>query len=86
MYGGYMGKVLFINLTSGSINEEVLREERYRHFIGATGLGVRVLYERMEAKVDPLSVGSMLGFITGPLTGITIDQESLRANYYAAMD
>lgn len=30
---GYMGRVLFINLTSGSIGEEILPDEVYRYFI-----------------------------------------------------
>lgn len=75
---GYIGRVLFINLTSGSIGEEMLPNEVYRHFIGGVGLGVRVLYERMAAKVVPLGISSMLGFITGPLTGTPVPGASSR--------
>ncbi len=66
---GYNGKVLFVDLTSGSIKEESLPEKVYRDFIGGQGLGARVLYERMKAKVDPLGEDNILGFLTGPLTG-----------------
>lgn len=72
MLGGYMGKVLFVDLTDGSIKEELLPESIYRDFVGGIGLGVRVLYERMKPKVDPLGPDNMLGFLTGPLTGTPV--------------
>lgn len=72
MLRGYMGKVLFINLTSASVREESLDEQIYRDFIGGQGLGVRILYERMKPKADPLGPGNILGFVVGPLTGTGI--------------
>lgn len=68
---GYAGRILFIDLTTGTIKEESPQEEVYRHFLGGTGLGVRVLYERMKPQADPLGPGNLLGFVTGPLTGTT---------------
>ena len=65
MAGGYTGKVLFINLTTGLIEETLLPETIYRDFIGGIGLGVRILYERMKPKVDPLGPENMIGFISG---------------------
>ena len=72
MAKGYNGKVLFVDLTSGSIKEESLPEKTYRDFIGGQGLGARILYERMKPKVDPLGPDNMLGFLVGPLTGTGI--------------
>ena len=69
MLGGYTGKILFVDLTTGVIKEETPPEKIYRDFIGGTGLGVRVLYEHMKPKADPLGPGNILGFVTGPLTG-----------------
>lgn len=63
------GKVLFVDLTEGSIKEEKLGEKRYRDFIGGAGLGLRISYERMKAKIDPLGPDNLLGFVTGLLTG-----------------
>ena len=68
MLGGYAGKILNVDLTTGTIKEEALPEKIYRDFIGGTGLGVRILYERMRHKVDPLGPENILGFVTGPLT------------------
>ena len=72
MYNGYNGKILFVNLTQGTTNEEGLPEKVYRDFIGGVGLGARVLYEHMNPKVDPLGPDNMLGFLVGPLTGTGI--------------
>jgi aldehyde:ferredoxin oxidoreductase len=68
MLGGYAGKILFVDLTTGKVKEESPPESLYRNFIGGTGLGIRILYERMKPKADPLGPGNILGFVTGPLT------------------
>ena len=65
----YAGKVLFVNLTEGRIIEEVLPEKIYREFIGGNGLGIRILYERMKARVDALGPENILGFVVGSLSG-----------------
>jgi aldehyde:ferredoxin oxidoreductase len=72
MLGGYAGKILFVDLSRQSIKEETLPENVYRAFIGGYGLGVRVLYEHMKPRVDPLSGENMLGFVAGALTGTTV--------------
>jgi len=69
MVNGYNGEVLFIDLTSGAIKKESLPEKTYRDFIGGQGLGIKILYERMKPKVDPLGPDNMIGFLAGPLTG-----------------
>jgi aldehyde:ferredoxin oxidoreductase len=69
MPGGYTGKILFVDLTTGKIKEESPPESLYRDFIGGTGLGARILYEHMKPKVNPLGPDNILGFVTGPLTG-----------------
>ena len=69
MPDGYMGKLLFVDLTAGTIREEPLEEELRRDFLGGYGLGARILYERMPPAADPLGPDNMLGFVTGPLTG-----------------
>ena len=66
MYG-YMGKLLFINLTTGKIEVEQLKKEDALNFLGGPGLGARILYERMPAHTDVFGEESMLGFVSGPL-------------------
>jgi aldehyde:ferredoxin oxidoreductase len=67
----YAGKVLFVDLSGGTIKEETPPESVYRGFIGGNGLGVRILYERMKARTDPLGPESIIGFVVGSLTGTT---------------
>jgi len=69
MTGGYVGKLLFVDLTEGSIREEALSEDLARKFIGGYGLGARVLYDMMPGGADPLGPDNVIGFVTGPVTG-----------------
>ena len=69
MANGYMGKLLFVDLTNGTLKEETLDEKLCADFLGGYGIGARILYERMKPGVDPLGPDNLLGFMTGPLTG-----------------
>jgi aldehyde:ferredoxin oxidoreductase len=69
MARGYMGKILFVNLSTGEIREETPDESLYRDFIGGYGIGSRILYDRQKGGVDALGPDNHLGLITGPLTG-----------------
>ena len=69
MIGGYAGRIGFVDLSTGEIKEEALDERAARQFIGGYGIGVRLLFERQRAEIDPLGPGNILGFTTGPLTG-----------------
>ena len=68
MAGGYMGKLLFVDLSKGELKDEALDEKLCRDFIGGYGIGARIIYSRQKAGVDPLGPGNILGFMTGPLT------------------
>ena len=69
MAGGYMGKLLFVDLSKGELKDEALDEKLCRDFIGGYGIGARIIYNRQKAGVDPLGPENTLGFMTGPLTG-----------------
>ncbi len=69
MSGAYMGKILWVNLSTGEIKEEKLDEQLYRDFLGGYGLGAKILYDRQKGGVDPLGPDNILGLLTGPLTG-----------------
>ena len=66
---GWIGTVLRVNLTSGSITKEPLNAQWARDYVGGRGLGVKYLYEEMDPSVDPLSPENKMIFATGPLTG-----------------
>jgi aldehyde:ferredoxin oxidoreductase len=69
MARGYMGKILSVDLSRGTIVEEPLDEQLCRDYIGGYGIGAKLLYERMPAGADPLGPDNILGLLTGPLTG-----------------
>jgi aldehyde:ferredoxin oxidoreductase len=69
MLGGYMGKFLWVNLSTGKITDESYEENLMRNYIGGYGIGSRLLYNHMKAGIDPLGPENILGFLTGPLTG-----------------
>ena len=64
-----MGKILFVDLSTGELKEETPNEQFYRDFIGGYGIGARIIFSRQKAGVDPLGPENILGFMTGPLTG-----------------
>jgi len=65
---GYTGKMLFVNLTTGTLEDKYIPEEWYRDFIGGPALGARILYEYMPGGCDVYSEESMVGFIPGPFS------------------
>ncbi len=69
MTGGYMGKVLIVDLSSGKLTDDALDDELRRDFIGGYGIGARLLFSRQAGGIDPLGPENTLGFLTGPLTG-----------------
>jgi len=48
MKGGYTGKMLFVDLTGGTVEVKPLSEETARQFFGGYAIGARVLYNRMK--------------------------------------
>ena len=69
MKNGYTGNFLNINLTTNLINREEINDQVLRQFVGGRGLGVKLLYDRMIAGIDPLSPDNMIVLTTGVLTG-----------------
>ena len=69
MPNGYMGKILWVNLSDGSFKEVELPDEIYRQYIGGYGLATKLIYENMPAKSDALGPDAIVGFFPGLLTG-----------------
>ena len=67
--GGWTGKLLRVDLTSGKTGVEDIPSAWLRDYIGGRGLAARYLYEELDPTVDPLSPENKLIFATGPLTG-----------------
>lgn len=69
MSGGYTGKILFVNLSTGKVQVESLNNSLRHNFIGGYGVGAKIIFDCQRAGVTPLSPENYLGFVTGPLTG-----------------
>ena len=68
MSKGIFNKVLWIDLSNESFEEQELSDEILRQYIGGYGLAAKLIYENMPAKADPLGPESIMGFFPGLLT------------------
>lgn len=69
---GYAGKILRVDLSSGSFKIEHMSNQMVKSYMGGNGFGVRILYDEVPPKIDPLSSENKLIFATGPLCGTPI--------------
>lgn len=69
MSNGYMGKVLWVDLTTRTWKEEAIDEGLVKQYLTGYGLAAKLLFDRMPAGVDPLGPDNILGFAAGLLTG-----------------
>jgi len=66
---GWQGTLIRVNLTTGDIKKEPLNLDDAKLYIGARGLGTKIMMDEVDPKVDPFSADNKLIFMTGPLTG-----------------
>lgn len=65
----WAGKILRVDLTSGTVKSEPLNMDWARAYLGSRGLASKYLVEEIDPKVDPLSPANKIIWATGPLTG-----------------
>ena len=65
---GWTGRILDIDLSTGSIRTQALDEEMARLYLGGRGLGARLMWDLVGPEVDPLAPENVLIFAAGPLT------------------
>ena len=68
MYG-WIGTILRVNLTNRTVSKEPLDPTLAKQYIGARGLGTKIMYDEVDPRVDPLSPENKLIFAPGPLSG-----------------
>lgn len=66
---GWHGRLAVVDLTAGTVTYEDLAPDLLRTYIGGRGLGVKLLSDRLDPQVEPLSPDNLLVFAVGPLTG-----------------
>jgi len=69
MPNGYMGKILMVNLTDQTFEEQSIPDSVYEKFLSGSGLGGFILYNNIPDNADPLGPDNILGFVSGLLTG-----------------
>lgn len=65
----YTGKILRVDLTTGTITTEDLGPEYTELFIGGRGISSRLLYDEVPPEVEPLDPANRLIFSVGALMG-----------------
>ena len=68
--GGYMGKILRVDLTSGSLSDENLPEtDLLEKLIGGQALASYILLKELPLNAKPFGPENRVVIMTGPLTG-----------------
>lgn len=75
-YGGYMGKVMKINLTTGVISEYPWSDEERELYIGGKTMAAKIIGDNLAGITSPLSEENLLVITTGPFTGTGIPSSS----------
>ena len=65
----YIGKILFVNLSTGETEVRPLSDETVRAFPGGAALGAKILYDEMPANTPVFAEESIVGFVCGALNG-----------------
>ena len=73
---GNTGKIINVDLTTGSVQIETLPEAYYQQYIGGSGLAAKIFWERGRFDIAPLAPESLLIFMNGPFAGLKISGAS----------
>lgn len=68
-YGGYMGKVLKIDLTTKEVSEYPFSDRERELFIGGKTMAAKILGDHLKGTEKAFSTENLLVVTTGPLTG-----------------
>jgi aldehyde:ferredoxin oxidoreductase len=73
---GYAGKILHVDLTTGSLSIEEPPEDLYRTYMGGSALGLYYLLKNTPAGADPYGPENTLAFMLAGITGAPIAGQS----------
>ena len=74
--GTYAGKILDVDLSSGTNKTTKLKDDVLRKFVGGAGLAARLFLDRVPPDVGPLSDKNTLFLMSGPLSGTNFPTSS----------
>ncbi|MFC1925515.1 aldehyde ferredoxin oxidoreductase family protein [Chloroflexota bacterium] len=67
--GGYVGKLLRVDLTNERLTDEYIDEATWRKYIGGTTMGTKILFDEVPPDTDWSDPENRLIWMTGPFTG-----------------
>ena len=70
--GGYAGRILRVDLSSGRTWEQAWTPEDMRLYVGGAGLGAKILWDEVPADVAWDHPENRLILATGPLAGLPV--------------
>ncbi len=66
---GTSNRIIEIDLSTGQVSESQVSVDDRRDYLGGKGLGLKLLYDRMDRGIDPLGEENCLAFMMGVLMG-----------------
>lgn len=75
-YGGYMGKVAIVNLSTGKSELYPWSDEERRLFIGGKTMAAKIISDHLDKIDGPYCEENMLVITTGPFTGTGVPSSS----------
>jgi aldehyde:ferredoxin oxidoreductase len=66
---GTSNRIVEIDLSTGQVSDFQVGDEDRRLYLGGKGLGLKLLYDRMDRGIDPLGEKNYLAFMMGVLMG-----------------
>ena len=72
----YNGKILHVDLTSGTLSVEEPPEAFYRRYMGGQGIGLYYILKEMPAGADPLGPENVLAITLSVVTGAPVSGQS----------
>jgi aldehyde:ferredoxin oxidoreductase len=70
--GGYMGKLLRVNLSTGETQDEPLDLEKAKLYLGGSAMGGKILLDEVPADVGAYDEDNRLMFLPGPFSGTAV--------------
>jgi aldehyde:ferredoxin oxidoreductase len=70
--GGYLGRILRVNLCTREHRVEPLKEHEVLNLLGARGLAAKYYYDEIRPEVKPFDPANKVLLMTGPLTGVKL--------------
>jgi aldehyde:ferredoxin oxidoreductase len=74
--GTQTGKILDIDLSTGTVSTSTVDQDVQRKFIGGSGVAARLFLDRVPPGADPLSDKNVLFLMGGPLSGTNFPTSS----------